>query len=60
MTKNKQINIDAPDDLEKIEEDIIRAAEKAGKKNVIVNIFTYPHKKLKKRWQQMTSTQCSD
>ncbi|MBT5337914.1 hypothetical protein HN643_00570 [Candidatus Falkowbacteria bacterium] len=50
MTKNKQINIDAPDDLEKIEEDIIRAAEKAGKKNVIVNIFTYPHKKLKKRW----------
>ena len=50
MTKNKQINIEAPDDLEKIEEDIIKAAEKAGKKNVIVNIFTYPHKKLKKRW----------
>ena len=47
----KKINIEAPDDLEKIEEDIIKAANKAGKKNVIVNIFTYPHKKLKRRWK---------
>lgn len=38
------------ENLEQIEEDIIKAADKAGKKNVVVNIFTYPHKKLKKRW----------
>ena len=46
----KIYNLEADDDLEKIEEDILTAANKAGKKNVIVNIFSYPHKKLKKRW----------
>lgn len=46
----KTYNIKADEDLEKIEEDIMKAADKAGKKNVIVNIFSYPHKKLKKRW----------
>jgi uncharacterized cupredoxin-like copper-binding protein len=47
---SKEYKITTDEDLEKVEEDIIRAANKAGKKNVIVNIFTYPHKKLKKRW----------
>ena len=44
------INLKSTDDLEKIEEDVIKAAEKSGKKNVIVNIFTFPGKKLKRRW----------
>jgi hypothetical protein len=48
--KQKIYNLEADDNLEKIEEDIITAANKAGKKNVIVNIFSYPHQKLKKRW----------
>ena len=51
LNENKKINIESNDDLEKIEEEIIKAAEKSGKKNVIVNIFSYPHEKLKKRWQ---------
>jgi hypothetical protein len=53
MTKKKSkiINVEAGDDLEKIEEDIIKAADKAGKRNVIVNIFSTPHKKLKRRWK---------
>ncbi|NQT49949.1 hypothetical protein HQ571_04605 [Candidatus Kuenenbacteria bacterium] len=50
MKKPQSFKIESDDDLEKIEEDIIKAANKAGKKNVIVNIFTYPHKKLKRRW----------
>ncbi|MBI5077578.1 hypothetical protein HZB94_04330 [Candidatus Falkowbacteria bacterium] len=50
MPKQNTINIESNDDLEKIEEDIIEAAEKAGKKNVIVNIFTFPHRALKRRW----------
>ncbi len=49
--KIKTFEVDSNgDDLEKIEEDIIKAADKAGKKNVIVNIITYPHKRLKQRW----------
>ena len=44
-----KINADN-DDIEKMEEDIIKAAEKSGKKSVIVNIFTYPHRALKRRW----------
>ena len=48
--QQKIYNLEADDNLEKIEEDIIKAANKAGKKNVIVNIFSYPHQKLKKRW----------
>ncbi|MBU3935755.1 hypothetical protein KJ909_03720, partial [Patescibacteria group bacterium] len=49
--KIKTFEVDSSsDDLEKIEEDIIKAANKAGKKNVIVNIITYPHKRLKQRW----------
>lgn len=50
MAKKEIINVRADDDLEKIEEEIITAAEKAGKKNVIVNIFSYPHERLKRRW----------
>ncbi|MFH0779967.1 MAG: hypothetical protein V1928_03875 [Parcubacteria group bacterium] len=38
------------DDVEKIEEEIIEAADKAGRKNVIVNIFSFPAKRLKRRW----------
>ena len=51
VNENRKINIESGDDLEKIEEEIIKAAGKAGKKNVIVNIFSYPHEKLKRRWQ---------
>ena len=51
MTKEQNIiNLRGKDDLEKIEEDIIEAAEKAGKKNVIVNIFAAPHRALCRRW----------
>lgn len=48
--KPKTINLKSMDDLEKIEEDVIKAAEKSGKKNVIVNIFAYPAERLKRRW----------
>ncbi len=54
MKKKTPINLELSDSeqsLEKIEEEIIEAVEKTGKKNVIVNIFTYPHRQLKKRWQ---------
>ncbi|MEK7512104.1 MAG: hypothetical protein AAB575_03775 [Patescibacteria group bacterium] len=47
---NKTFNVESGDSLEKIEEEIIEAADKAGKKNVIVNIFSYPGEKLKRRW----------
>lgn len=47
---NKIFNVESSDNLEKIEEEIIAAAEKSGKKNVIVNIFSYPGEKLKRRW----------
>lgn len=52
MTTNKSKNIKVNDgsELERIEEEIITAAEKAGKKNVIVNVFSYPQQKLKRRW----------
>lgn len=48
--ENKIIDIESGGNLEKIEEEIIEAAEKSGKKNVIVNIFSYPGEKLKRRW----------
>ncbi|MFA6536896.1 MAG: hypothetical protein WCT18_00680 [Patescibacteria group bacterium] len=44
------IEMNNDSDLEKIEEDIFKAAEKSGKKNVIVNIITYPVRKVKHRW----------
>lgn len=50
--KNQEVyNIETQESLEQIEEDILEAANKTGKKNVIVNIFAAPHKKLKRRWK---------
>jgi len=52
MTKpDKIIDVNTNENLEQIEEDIIEAADKAGKKNVIVNIFSAPREKLKRRWE---------
>ncbi|GEM_PF-1624189 len=49
--KAKKLNLSAEEsDLGKVEEEVIRAAKKSGKDNLVVNIFSYPHKKLKKRW----------
>lgn len=47
---DKIIDVNTNENLEQIEEDIIEAADKAGKKNVIVNIFSSPREKLKRRW----------
>ncbi len=47
---DKIIDVKTNDDLEQIEEDIIEAADKAGKRNVIVNIFAAPGQRLKRRW----------
>lgn len=47
----KIIDVKTDEDLEKIEEDIIEAADKAGKRNVIVNVFAGPGERLKRRWQ---------
>src|SRR3989339_1275384 len=52
MTKtDKIIDVNTNENLEQIEEDIIEAADKAGKKNIIVNIFSAPREKLKRRWE---------
>ncbi|MFH0988028.1 MAG: hypothetical protein V1763_01515 [Parcubacteria group bacterium] len=48
--KPQNININSTDNIEKLEEEILEAANKAGKKNVIVNIFSFPAKRLKRRW----------
>jgi len=47
---DKIIDVKTNEDLEQIEEDIIEAADKAGKRNVIVNIFAVPGARLKRRW----------
>lgn len=49
--QEQKFTIRPTDDIEKIEEEIIEAADKAGKKNVIVNIFSFPAKRLKRRWR---------
>ncbi|KKQ80041.1 MAG: hypothetical protein UT02_C0017G0024 [Parcubacteria group bacterium GW2011_GWC2_38_7] len=48
---DKIIDVNTNESLEQIEEDIIEAVNKAGKRNVIVNIFAAPKEKLKRRWQ---------
>lgn len=48
--KQKNYNLKQTDNIEQIEEEIISAANKTGRKNVIVNIFSFPAKRLKRRW----------